>query len=241
MIRLINNIKDINVQKLFGRICYLFTYCEKPIETQLGRELEFLLNFFGKKILENSDVKGAVKSYIERDADLVLQTTTIISLIKNLHVINDGDIVEKLINKIKEIFSDDDNFEQKNKNKIFLELIKELEKNYKNIDINIIKKLFGDEFISDFIWKNNKEEIIISNFDIIFFIYKNELNELGIINSDENEDNDKEKKENSKINFNELFLSIYNHFFNIDNSNNYLTQRKDNFTENENIDKKKFS
>ena len=126
VIRLINNIKDINVQKLFGRICYLFTYCEKPIETQLGRELEFLLNFFGKKILENSDVKGAVKSYIERDADLVLQTTTIISLIKNLHVINDGDIVEKLINKIKEIFSDDDNFEQKNKNKIFLELIKEL-------------------------------------------------------------------------------------------------------------------
>ena len=238
VIRLINNIKDINVQKLFGRICYLFTYCEKPIETQLGRELEFLLNFFGKKILENSDVKGAVKSYIERDADLVLQTTTIISLIKNLHVINDGDIVEKLINKIKEIFSDDDNFEQKNKNKIFLELIKELEKNYKNIDINIIKKLSGDEFISDFIWKNNKEEIIISNFDIIFFLYKNVLNELGIINSDENEDNDKEKKENSKINFNELFLSIYNHFFNIDNSNNYLTQRKDNFTENENIDKK---
>ena len=238
VIRLINNIKDINVQKLFGRICYLFTYCEKPIETQLGRELEFLLNFFGKKILENSDVKGAVKSYIERDADLVLQTTTIISLIKNLHVINDGDIVEKLINKIKEIFSDDDNFEQKNKNKIFLELIKELEKNYKNIDINIIKKLFGDEFISDFIWKNNKEETIISNFDIIFFLYKNVLNELGIINSDENEDNDKEKKENSKINFNELFLSIYNHFFNIDNSNNYLTQRKDNFTENENIDKK---
>ena len=238
VIRLINNIKDINVQKLFGRICYLFTYCEKPIETQLGRELEFLLNFFGKKILENSDIKGAVKSYIERDADLVLQTTTIISLIKNLHVINDGDIVEKLINKIKEIFSDDDNFEQKNKNKIFLELIKELEKNYKNIDINIIKKLFGYEFISDFIWKNNKEEIIISNFDIIFFLYKNVLNELGIINSDENEDNDKEKKENSKINFNELFLSIYNHFFNIDNSNNYLTQRKDNFTENENIDKK---
>ena len=238
VIRLINNIKDINVQKLFGRICYLFTYCEKPIETQLGRELEFLLNFFGKKILENSDIKGAVKSYIERDADLVLQTTTIISLIKNLHVINDGDIVEKLINKIKEIFSDDDNFEQKNKNKIFLELIKELEKNYKNIDINIIKKLFGDEFISDFIWKNNKEEIIISNFDIIFFLYKNVLNELGIINTDENEDNDKEKKENSKINFNELFLSIYNHFFNIDNSNNYLTQRKDNFTENENIDKK---
>ena len=238
VIRLINNIKDINVQKLFGRICYLFTYCEKPIETQLGRELEFLLNFFGKKILENSDVKGAVKSYIERDADLVLQTTTIISLIKNLHVINDCDIVEKLINKIKEIFSDDDNFEQKNKNKIFLELIKELEKNYKNIDINIIKKLFGDEFISDFIWKNNKEEIIISNFDIIFFLYKNVLNELGIINSDENEDNDKEKKENSKINFNELFLSIYNHFFNIDNSNNYLTQRKDSFTENENIDKK---
>ena len=119
-----------------------------------------------------------------------------------------------------------------------MELIKELEKNYKNIDINIIKKLFGDEFISDFIWKNNKEEIIISNFDIIFFLYKNVLNELGIINSDENEDNDKEKKENSKINFNELFLSIYNHFFNIDNSNNYLTQRKDNFTENENIDKK---
>lgn len=238
VIRLINNIKDINVQKLFGRICYLFTYCEKEIETQLGRELEFLLNFFGQKILENSDVMGAVISYIERDADLVLQTTTIISLIKNLHLINDGDIVVKLINKIKEIFSEDDNFEQKNKNKIFFELIKELEKNYKNIDINIIKKLFNDEFISDFIWKNNKEEVIIANFDIIFFIYENVLNELGIINSDDNEEKDNEKNIDSKINFNELFLSIYNQFFNIDNSNNYLTQRKDNFTENDDVDKK---
>ena len=238
VIRLINNIKDNNVQKLFGRICYLFTYCEKEIETQLGRELEFLLNFFGQKILENSDVMGAVISYIERDADWVLQTTTIISLIKNLHLIYNSDIVEKLINKIKEIFSDYDNFEQKNKNRIFFELIKEIETNYKNIGINIIKKLFNDKFISDFIWKNTKEEIIIANFDIIFFIYENVLNELGIINSDDTEENEKEKKVNSKINYNELFISIYNQFFNIDSSNNYLTQRKDSFTENENINKK---
>ena len=238
LIRLINNIKDNNVQKLFGRICYLFTYCEKEIETQLARELEFLLNFFGQKILENSDVMGAVISYIERDADWVLQTTTIISLIKNLHLIYNSDIVEKLINKIKEIFSDYDNFEQKNKNRIFFELIKEIETNYKNIGINIIKKLFNDKFISDFIWKNTKEEIIIANFDIIFFIYENVLNDLGIINSDDTEENEKEKKVNSKINFNELFISIYNQFFNIDNSNNYLTQRKDSFTENENINKK---
>ena len=134
VIRLINNIKDNHVEKLFGRICYLFTYTEKQIETQFGRELEFLLAYFGQKILDNSDVTRAIISYIDRDSDPVLQTTTIISLIRNLHVFKDGDIVKKLLSKIKEIFSDDVNFEQVNKNKIFFELIKNVEKNYKNID-----------------------------------------------------------------------------------------------------------
>ena len=238
VIRLINNIKDNHVEKLFGRICYLFTYTEKQIETQFGRELEFLLAYFGQKILDNSDVTRAIISYIDRDSDPVLQTTTIISLIRNLHVFKDGDIVKKLLSKIKEIFSDDVNFEQVNKNKIFFELIKNVEKNYKNIDINIIKKLFNDEFITDFIEKNNKEEIIIENFDVIFFIYENVVNELEIFNSNENEEIDKEKKNNSKLNYNNLFFNIYNQYFNIDNSNNYLTQRKGNFTENENFDKK---
>ena len=238
VIRLVNNIKDNHVEKLFGRICYLFTYTEKQIETQFGRELEFLLAYFGQKILDNSDVTRAIISYIDRDSDPVLQTTTIISLIRNLHVFKDGDIVKKLLSKIKEIFSDDVNFEQVNKNKIFFELIKNVEKNYKNIDINIIKKLFNDEFITDFIEKNNKEEIIIENFDVIFFIYENVVNELEIFNSNENEEIDKEKKNNSKLNYNNLFFNIYNQYFNIDNSNNYLTQRKGNFTENENFDKK---
>ena len=238
VIRLINDIKEEHVQKLYARICYLFTYWEKQIEIQLARELEFLLEFFGQKILDNSDVMRAVSSYIERDSDSALQTTTIISLLKNLHLINDGDIVKKIINKIKEIFIDEFNFEQENKNKIFFELIKILEKNYKKIDINIINKLFEDEFISDFIENNSKEEVIIENFDVIFFVYENALNEIGTINSDEIGENDKEKNFNWKLNFNELFIKIYNHYFNCYNSDNFLTQRKGNFTENEISDKK---
>ena len=239
VIRLINDPKDENVQKLYNRVCYLFGSCEKQIETQLSRELEFLFPIFKKSLLENSDVLSSINSYINRDSDFSIQSCTIISIIKNLDLMDYGELIEKLINKIKEIFIDEANFEKEYKNIIFLELIKSLENNYKKIDINIIKKLFEDNFISEFIFDNKGEKIIIENFDKIYFIYDKILKELGIINTEDNqEENKKEENINIKFNYDELFSGIYNHYLNIDQSKDFYTQRKKNLDEKEIINRK---
>ena len=150
-----------------------------------------------------------------------------------------GELIEKLINKIKEIFIDEANFEKEYKNIIFLELIKSLENNYKKIDINIIKKLFEDNFISEFIFDNKGEKIIIENFDKIYFIYDKILKELGIINTEDNqEENKKEENINIKFNYDELFSGIYNHYLNIDQSKDFYTQRKKNLDEKEILNRK---
>ena len=226
-IRLINNTNDENVQKLFNRVCFLSSYCDKQIETQLSHELEFLFPILKQNLIENSDINKAVNFYINRDTDFVLQTTTIISIIKNLQFICYGDFVDKLVDKIREIFGDEINFEQSNKIKIFLELIKNLQKNYKKIDKNIIKKLFEDNFISKFILNNKTENIIIENFDTIYFIYEHILSDPEIINADNSID--------IKLNYDEIFFDIYNHYLNINFTNNYYTHRKKIYTEAENI------
>ena len=223
----INNTTDENVQKLFNRVCFLSSYCDKQIETQLSHELEFLFPILKQNLIENSDINKAVNFYINRDTDFVLQTTTIISIIKNLQFICYGDFVDKLVDKIREIFGDEINFEQSNKIKIFLELIKNLEKNYKKIDKNIIKKIFEDNFISKFILNNKTENIIIENFDTIYFIYEHILSDPEIINADNSID--------IKLNYDEIFFDIYNHYLNINFTNNYYTHRKKIYTEAENI------
>lgn len=205
-IRLINDVKNKNVQNLFNRVCFLFSYCEKEIETQLSRELEFLFPIFKQNLLENSDISRSVDSYLSRDSDFVLQSITIISILRNLHLIKYCELIEKLIGKIKEIFTDEGNFEQGNKNRIFLELIKSLEKNYKKMDIKILKKLFEDNFISNFIINNKEQNIIIENFDVIVFIFDHMVNELTVntnlvleesnfeITNKEEKDKEKEKE-----------------------------------------------
>ena len=227
IIRALNDIKNDNVQKLFNRVCYLFSCCEKQIEIQLSRELEFLFPIFKQNLLENSDVLNSVNSYLDRDSDFVLQSTTIISIIKNLQFIPYCDLVEKVIGKIKEIFGDEVNYEKGNKNIIFLELIRSLENNYKKMDVNIIKKLFEDNFIAEFIMNNKEEKIIIENFDKIYFLYDIMLKEENIF-----EDNIK------MINYDELFFEIYNYSLGINYSNNFYTHRKKTYNETENIPRK---
>ena len=241
VIRLINDYKNEKVLGLFNRVTFLFTFCDKQIEAQLARELEFLIPIFKKDLLEDSNVSPSIYSYLNRDSDSALQTTTIISIVKNLNVIDYGELINKLVAKYKDLlFAEEVNFEQTNKNKIFFELIKSLEKNYKNIDINIIKKFFEDNFISDFIIKNKEERIIIENFDLIFFIYENMLNELKLINSDEipKEDSKEESTIKIKMNYDDLFLGFYNHYLNINFTNTFYSQRKKIYNDNENIERK---
>ena len=242
VIRLINDVKNDIVQNLYNRVCYLFGSCEKQIETQLSRELEFLFPIFKQSLLENSDILSSINSYLNRDSDFSIQSCTIISIIKNLNLINYEDykeVIEKLINKIKEIFVDENNFDKENKNIIFLELIKSLENNYKKIDVNIIKKLFEDDFISKFIFNNVEEKIIIENFDKIFFIYDKMLKELDIINIDDHqEENKKEEIFNIKFNYDELFSGIYNYYLNIEHSNGFNIKIKKIFDEKEIFNRK---
>ena len=229
------------MQKLFNRVCYLFSCCEKQIETQLSRELEFLFPIFKQNLLANSDVLNSVNSYLDRDSDFNLQSTTIISIIKNLEYLeynNYCELIEKLVTKLEEIFDDEVNLEKVNKSLIFLELLKSLEKNYKKIDINIIKKLFEENFIAEFIMNNKEDIVIIENFDKIYFLYDTMFKELNILNNIDLIGDEKIKEENIKLNYDELFFGIYNHYLNINYSNNFYTHRKKNYNEAENIERK---
>ena len=159
-------------------------------------------------------------------------------MIKNLEFINNNELIEKLVNKLEEIFDDEMNYEKGNKNLIFLELIESLEKNYKKIDVNIIRKLFEDNFIAEFIMNNKENNIIIENFDKIYFLYDIMLKELNISNNIEITSEEINKEENIKFNYDELFFGIYNHYLNINYSNNFYTHRKKNYNEAENIQRK---
>ena len=241
LIRVLKDAKNENVQKLFNRVCYLFSCCEKQIETQLSRELEFLFPIFKQKLLANSDVLNSVNSYLDRDSDFNLQSTTIISIIKNLEYLeydNYSELIEKLVTKLEEIFDDEVNLEKVNKSLIFLELLKSLEKNYKKIDINIIKKLFEENFIAEFIMNNKEAIVIIENFDKIYFLYDTMFKELNILNNFDFIGVENIKEENIKLNYDELFFGIYNHYLNINYSNNFYTHRKKNYNEAENIERK---
>ena len=216
IIRILKNVKDDNVQKLYNRICFLFCECEKEIETQLSKDLEFLIPIFQKDILNNSDVLPAIYSYINNDSDHVIQTSIIISLVKNIYFIENNELAEKTFDKIKEIFEDEMNYEQDYKNNIFYEIINSLFKNYKLINNNIIKILFRDNILPKFIMKYKKDNIIIENFDKIFFIFNDMNNELEIWNIEENSE-----QNFNNINFDELFFSIYTY-----NINSFTNQKK---------------
>ena len=180
IIRILKNVNDENVQKLYTTICFLFCDSDKEIETQLSKELEFLIQIFQKNTFENSDVLQAIYSYINHDSYHIIQTTTIISLLKNIPFIEKIDLAEKIFEKIKEIFEDENYYEQIYKNQIFCELINSLYKNYKSINIEIIKIIFRDDIMPKYIMKNKKESIIIENYDKIYFIFNDMNNELEI-------------------------------------------------------------
>ena len=235
IIRILKNVNDENVQKLYTTICFLFCDSDKEIETQLSKELEFLIQIFQKKVFENNDVLQAIYSYINHDSYHIIQTTTIISLVKNLLFVDKIDLAEKIFEKIKEIFEDEIYYEQIYKSQIFNELINSLYHNYKLINIDIIKILFSVDIIPKYIMKNKKDNIIIENFDKIYFIFNDMNNILEIWNN-----NTEENIENNfnNINFDELFFSVYCIYFNI---NNYVNQKRNiTFSEQDNNSKKNF-
>ena len=221
VIRLIKLPNNQIVKKLYDRICFLFSDNEKEIETQLSKELEFLIPIFKNDLFKNKDIIDVIYNYLSCDWSHAIQTTSITSLLKNLYYIDIGTnskLISKILAKIAEIFdAEEENYEKNFKNLIFLELVNTLYNNYRIININIIKNIFKEKIINNFINKNIQEEIILDNFDKIFFIFNNITSELGIINSsnDSIDLNSCNTNYNKFIDFDSLFCSIYSiHFTN---------------------------
>ena len=178
------------IQNLFNRICFLFCDLEKTTESQISRELNYLIPIFKEKILEVNDINQAIKSYINHDSDHIIQATTIISLLNNIKYIS-NELKELILEKVKEIF-DDNNYEDEHKDKILDTIINSLyneclqneEKNNEEesniISINdsyelneFINKVLNLNFMKNFLNNDKIEPLLIINFDKISLILKN--------------------------------------------------------------------
>ena len=223
-----------NIQKMFNRICFLFSDVEKTTETQISRELNYLIPIFKSKILEKNDIVRAIKSYINHDSDHIIQATTIISLLVNIKYIN-CELKELVIEKIKEIF-DDNNYEDEHKNNIVDAIINSLyneclqyetkdndyennKENDKDLLHEIVNKIMQMNFMKNFFNNEKIEPILIINFVKINLILKNcTLYNNCYGNYLWNNNNNEE----GIITIDDLFIKIYVKLFpkNSNNNNN---------------------
>ena len=216
-----NDIQNDNSQKLYKRLSYLFCDGEKMIELQMVRELQYIIPIFKDSMFNNEDIKQAIECYIKHDTEHVSQSMTLITLLNNiLNIGEQKDIIELLLLKIKEIIEVKE-YEINHKNDIMNNLINCLYNNYESIP-KIINKIFDLGILEYYI--NNFDclesiNIFIINYDKIYFLMKN-FNENYInpennsnINTQENTP-DVEVKFQNKIQFDELFIKIYNKIFN---------------------------
>ena len=201
--RIIKDDSNENLQKLFGRISLLFCDNEKSIETQLARELQFLIPIFNEKLFNNSDIIKSIDSYINRYSDHIIQTTILVSLIKNIKYLNE-ELIDNIIEKINEILVDE-NYEEENKNNIFNTIIDTLYKNYFQAEDETLNKILTANYMKYYINREQSIPIIIQNFVKINHIFSH--------------NNKSEDNENQKINFDDLFINIYNKLFSKANSN----------------------
>ena len=201
--RIIKDDNNANLHKLFGRILLLFCDNEKSIETQMARELQYLIPIFNEKLFNNSDITKAIDSYINCYSDHIIQTTVLVSLIKNIKYLNE-DLINNIIEKMNEILTSD-NYEEDNKNNIFNTLIDTLYKNFFSAEDEIMNKILSANYMKYYINREQNISIIIQNFEKIHHIFR-------YINKNEN-------FEEYKINFDELFINIYNKLFSKTNSN----------------------
>ena len=176
-----------NIQKMFNRICFLFCDLEKTTETQISRELNYLIPIFKGKMLEKNDIVRAIESYINHDSDHIIQANTIISLLVNIKYIS-NELKKLVIEKVKEIF-DDNNYEDEYKNNIIDTIINSLynecllyeskDNKYEDNKDNdkeqiheIVNKILEMDFMKKFLNNNKIEPLLINNFVKINLILK---------------------------------------------------------------------
>ena len=79
-----NNIQDDNVQKLFKRLSYISCDGEKMIESQIVRELQYMIPVFKDIIFADEDLNQAIECYIKHDTEHASQSMILIILLNNI-------------------------------------------------------------------------------------------------------------------------------------------------------------
>ena len=227
-----NDIQDDNSQKLYTRLSYLFCDGEKIIESQMVRELQYIIPIFKNIMFSNEDINQAIECYIAHDTEHVSQSMTLITLLNNiLNIQGQKKIVDNLLFKIKEIIEVKE-YEITHKNEIMDVLINCLYNNYKLIP-KVVNKIYEFQLIEYYI--NNFDSydnmiIFIKNFEKIHFLMNNVEEKYNFDNNIEssttfnpNNNNNQgqtvEVKCQNKLLIDELFLKIYNKIYNNFESN----------------------
>ena len=225
-----NYMQDEHAQKLYLRLSYLFCDGEKMIESQMVRELQYIIPIFKDIMFTNEDINQAIECYIKHDTEHVSQSMTLITMLNNIiNLEEQKELIDISIMKIKEIMEVKE-YEINFKNDIMNTLINCLYNNFKSIP-RIINKIFELGILEYYINNFDCQEsinIFIKNFDKIYFLFNNydenynnieensesntafsvNINQTQILNSTV------ELKSQNKILFDELFIKIYNKIYN---------------------------
>ena len=231
----INNLNDENIQKLYKRLSYLFYDGDKIVETQMVRELIYIIPLFKDIMFTNEDINQAIESYINLDTNHIIQVMAIISLLKNIIYLKNQEknVNNILLKKIKEITKDID-YESIYKNFIYHILITEIYNNYESLNLSFIYQVFNLHIIQYYYIFFELEPIHIKNFDkfnfLINFFLENEkyFDNIKINNNNNNKCykyKDYTYKElvdeiNLETIMEEYFIKIYDKLFLCKDNNN---------------------
>ena len=153
-----NFMQDDHVQKLYLRLSYLFCDGEKMIESQMVRELQYIIPIFKDIMFTNEDINQAIECYIKHDTEHVSQSMTLITLLNNIiNIEEQKEIIDNLIMKIKEIIEVKE-YEINYKNDIMNTLINCVYNNFKSIP-KIINKIFDLGIFDGFICRLHRDGI----------------------------------------------------------------------------------
>ena len=238
--------KDINskniITKLYQRLTYTFWVVEKAIEEQLSRELLYIIPLFYDDLLKSDDIIKAIKSYLNHDSDHIIQTMTIISLIKNIRYLNNcSTIYNVLISKIKEVVEDFD-YERNYKNIILNVLINSLYFNYLELNSDFFFPLFNLGIMKDYYNFYKLDIFFLQNFHkyfflINFFVENGQSLELDYNMKNNTNSNSYERimeEIKTQMNLEEYFIKIINELNFEDNKERIEKEKND--TKNSNCD-----
>ena len=234
-----NNTKENeDVKKLYKRLNYLFWDMEKTTETQMARELLYIIPLFHEELFKSEDIMQAIESYINHDSDHVIQVMVIISLLKNLIYLNKKKeqcnyIFNVLMNKIKEIIEDLD-YEPIYKNVILHILINTLYINHKELDTSFLYPVFQLGIIINYYNYYKLDIMFIKNFYKFFSLINYFLDNGQNLELKYNE-NEKTTTSNNKILIEQIntqikpeayFIKIINELFCVEDNNNISDDNK---------------